>query len=273
LDDGRVLAYTDIGEAHWPTALFFHGAPMTRLHLAYLEERFLEHQVRVVSPDRPGYGGSSPRPRRSLVDWPVDVEALADALAIERFMVAGHSSGGPYAIACAALLPHRVAASVIFAGVTDMGWHGAWVGFSEIEAEIMRSLDEVAAIAKCTERFGADGSGFLSASDFEFSEPDNALFAEEAAGSAIAAAVNEAFRQGVLGYAQDAFVQGHPWTFHPGAIDVPTRIIHGELDYTVPRAHSEHTAHLLTGSTLTILPDHGHMTTLSTFPAMISGNS
>ena len=226
-----------------------------------------------VSPDRPGYGRSSPFSGRSLADWPADVEALANALAIDRFMVVGHSSGGPYAVACAALLPKRVSAVVVLAGVTDMGWGGAWAGFSDMESHLMRMPDEAAAIAWCTEKFGADGSGFHSASDFEFAEPDNALFADERAGPAIASAVTEAFRQGVVGYAQDAFVQGRPWTFDVNAIAVPAYIIHGELDAAVPLAHSRHTAQLVAGSTLRVLSGHGHMTTLSELPTMAAALS
>jgi hypothetical protein len=38
---GRELAFTDIGAPDWPCVLFFHGAPSSRLPLAYLEEQFL----------------------------------------------------------------------------------------------------------------------------------------------------------------------------------------------------------------------------------------
>lgn len=114
----RQLAYTDIGVPDWPCLFFFHGAPMSRLHLSYIEQQFLAERIRVVSPDRPGYGGSSPQPGRSMADWPSDVAALADLLGIDRFVVAGHSSGGPYAVACAALLPERVLAGIVLAGVT-----------------------------------------------------------------------------------------------------------------------------------------------------------
>ena len=273
LTDGRDLAYTDIGDSAWTPLLFFHGAPITRLHLAYLEEQFLAQEIRVVSPDRPAYGRSSPLAGRSLADWPADVEALANALSIDRFMVAGHSSGGPYAVVSAALLPERVSAMVVLAGVTDMGWGGAWAGVSDIESHLMRMTDEPAAIAWCTEKLGADGSGFASASDFEFAEPDNVLFADERAGPAIVAAVSEAFRQGVVGYAQDAFVQGRPWTFDVSAIAVPAYIVHGDLDTAVPLAHSRHTSQLVAGSTLRVLPGHGHMTTLSELPTMAAALS
>jgi pimeloyl-ACP methyl ester carboxylesterase len=44
------------------------------------------------------------------------VRRLADALGWERFAVHGHSGGGPYALACAALLPERVTRCAVGAG-------------------------------------------------------------------------------------------------------------------------------------------------------------
>ena len=270
LSDGRELAYTDIGDSGWPCIVFCHGAPITRLHLAYLEETFRAHRLRVVSPDRPGYGRSTALSGRSMADWPRDVEALADALEVERFVVAGHSSGGPYAVACAALLRDRVSAAVVLGGVTDMGWPGAWEGYSAMESHLMRMPDEEAAVAWCVQHFGADGHAFEATSDFDFPEPDTALFADEAVGPSLASAVAEAFRQGVAGYAQDVWIQGRPWPFDPGVIAVPVHVVHGELDTALPIAHSHHTADLIPGSTLRILPGHGHMTALSELPSIAS---
>lgn len=267
---GRTLAYTDIGEVSWPCVFFFHGAPMSRLHLAYVESAFVAEGVRVVSPDRPGYGGSSPQPGRSMADWPTDVAALADALGVNRFLVAGHSSGGPYAVACAALLRERVVAGVVLGGVTDMGWPGAWPEYVESERALMGLPDETAAIAWCTQRFGADGSGFHKASDFAFAEPDVGLFSDVQAGPVLMSAVAEAFRQGVVGYAQDVLVQGRPWPFDPAAIVAPFRIVHGELDTLMPLAHSRHTAAMIPGAALHVLSGHGHMTTLSELPRIAS---
>ncbi len=266
----RELAYTDMGDPGWPCVFFFHGAPMSRLHLVYLEQQFTATRMRVISPDRPAYGGSSPQPGRSIADWPSDVIAIADALGIDRFVVAGHSSGGSYAVACAALLPDRVRAGFVFGGVTDMGWPGAWDGYIGSERELMRLPDEAAAVAWCEQRYGADGSGFLDASDLEFPEPDNALLTEESAGSALMSAVTEAFRQGVGGYAQDIVLQGRPWPFDPASIVVPFQVVHGEFDALVPLAHSRHTSELIQGSQLRVLPGHGHMTTVSELPALAS---
>lgn len=270
VSDGRELTYVDLGDSGWPSVFFFHGAPMSRLHLAYLEEKFVAEQVRLIAPDRPAYGGSSPQPGRSMMDWPSDVGALADALGVDRFMVAGHSSGGPYAVACAALLDERVAGCIVLGGVTDMGWPNAWEGYAESECELMRLPDERTALAWCTQRYRSDGSAFQDADDFEFAAPDEALFSDRHAGPAITAAVGEAFRQGVAGYAQDLFVQGRPWPFTASRIAAPVQVLHGELDELVPLAHSRHTAHLIPAATLHVLPGHGHMTIAGELPSVAS---
>jgi pimeloyl-ACP methyl ester carboxylesterase len=265
---GRELAYTDIGAVDWPCVLFFHGAPSSRLRLAYLEERFLEAGVRVVSPDRPGYGASSPQPGRSLADWPTDITALADALGLDRFMVAGHSSGGAYALACAARLAQRVSACIILSGVTDMAWPDSWEGYPDTERELMRLPDEETAIAWCVQRFGVDGSGFIAASGFQLAEPDERLYADAETARLLASARAEAFRQGVAGYAQDIVVQGRPWPFPPSTIAAPVQIAHGDLDTVLPLAHSRHTSELIPGSRLSVMPGHGHFSILGELPTM-----
>lgn len=205
-----------------------------------------------------------------MTDWPSDVAVLADALGLGRFVVAGHSGGGPYAVMCAALLPERVSAGIILGGVTDMGWPDAWKGYLDSEVLLMRMPDEEAAIAWCVERYGADGSGFLSASGIAFTGPDARLYADEEVAPLLASSRAEAFRQGVAGYAQDLFIQGRPWPFDPGTITSPIHVVHGALDTLLPLAHSRHTAEVVPGSILRVFPAHGHFTILSELPTMAS---
>jgi pimeloyl-ACP methyl ester carboxylesterase len=267
-DDGRQLAYTDIGDAGWPCVFLFNGAPASRLRTGYLEREFLACGIRVVSPDRPGYGGSSPQPGRTLLDWPSDVDALADRLGLDRFMVAGHSSGGPYAIVCAASLPHRVSGCITLGGVTDFAWAGAWKDYPEAEAEVMRAPDEATAVAISEERFGADGSRFMFAFKLELTGPDLELYRDPRHTKHFRAARSEGFRQGVLGYAQDAFIQGRAWAFDPRAIAAPVVIAHADPDTVVPTLHARHLVQLIPGATLRILPEHGHFSILAELPGI-----
>ncbi len=277
VSDGRTLAYTDMGDAGGAPLFFFHGAPTTRFRLLDFEDQFAAHGIRVISPDRPGYGGSSPQPGRSMTDWPGDVVAIADSLGVERFIVVGHSSGGPYAVACAAVLGERVTAGLTVGGVTDMGWFGAWEGVPAQEAELMRQPTEEAATAWCVERYGEDGMGFFEASPFPLPEPDAAYFADESPDSARVRAAVEAWRQGVVGYAHDIHVQAQPWSFDPDNISVPMLILHGDGDTLLSLAHSQHTTEVIPGAELRILPGHGHFTILGELPMLaqelVSGRS
>lgn len=257
LGDGRELAYTDIGDPGGPCVLFFHGAPTSRLRIALMEDDFVARGLRAISPDRPGYGGSSPQPGRSLTDWPEDVEALADKLGIERFAVAGHSSGGPYAVVCAAMLGSRVLAGMTLAGVTDMRWPAAWDGYPDFEIPMMRQPDEQAAIAWSAEQFGEDGSAAIEEFGLPASDPRRAPLVE-------------AFRQGVVGYAQDIFVQGRGWTFDPASITVRVDVTHGEDDQYLPVAHSRHTAELIPTSTFRCVRGRDHFSILAELPTAAS---
>ena len=268
LPDGRVLAYTDLGASSGPVVVYFHGAPSTRLDLRALDDAFAALDVRVVSPDRPGYGGSSPQPGRRLEDWPSDVAALADHLGVERFAVMGLSSGGPYALACAALLPGRVAGAGVVGGVSDFGWPGAWDDFHEDEATLMRIGDEGEAAAWCEARYGQDGSGFLDGGLGELAPADQAALGDEELATTLMATMREAFRQGAGGYAQDVVVQGRAWSFDAGAVVAPVQVIHGEADTVVPVAHARHTADVIPGASLLTWPDHGHISILAEIPQL-----
>lgn len=267
LPDGRVLGYTQLGAASGPLVFYFHGAPSSRLDLAVFDEELAMSDVRVVSPDRPGYGTSSPHPERGLADWPADVAALADHLGTERFAVMGISSGGPYAVVCAALLPDRVAAACIVAGVTDLTWPGALDGYDELWINIMNIGDEAKAKEWCDEHLGPDGSALMEGVP-ELAQADHAFLEDPATGSGFMLSMAEAFRQGTGGFAQDITIEGRPWRFDPASIVSPVRVIHGEADTLVPLAQSRHTVELIPGARLDILPGHGHVSLFSEIPRL-----
>jgi pimeloyl-ACP methyl ester carboxylesterase len=266
LADGRTLAFTDAGAPGGLPILYFHGAPGGRLDVAWMEDAFAAAGVRVVSADRPGYGGSSLSPRRSMSDGPRDIAVLADHLNIDRFAVMGLSSGGPYVAACAALLGDRIVAAASVAGVTDMGWSAAYDEFpDDDEKTIMQIGDEDKALAWCEDRYGTDGARFFDA-PLDLSPPDTALFTDEAFMTAIMPTFAEAFRQGVGGFAEDITVQGRAWPFDVASITCAMRVYHGEQDTLVPVSHGRHTAEMIEGSTLVVFPEHGHLSMITEIP-------
>ncbi|OJD15779.1 hypothetical protein AJ78_03997 [Emergomyces pasteurianus Ep9510] len=97
----RTLSYAEYGPPTGFPLLFFHGYPSSRLEAASLTPVAHRLHLRIIAPDRPGFGRSTHQPKRRIMDWPADVRALADHLGLARFAVLGGSGGGPYALACA----------------------------------------------------------------------------------------------------------------------------------------------------------------------------
>ncbi|KZO97530.1 alpha/beta-hydrolase [Calocera viscosa TUFC12733] len=117
LPDGRTLGYAEYGTPTGFPLLYFHGYPSCRLSAGAADALARDHDLRLLSLDRPGFGLSTFQPNRRIVDWPADVLAFADHAGLGRFAVLGGSGGGPYAVACAASLPRdRLAAAGVMAG-------------------------------------------------------------------------------------------------------------------------------------------------------------
>jgi pimeloyl-ACP methyl ester carboxylesterase len=100
LSDGRTLAYAVGGVEDGAPVVAHHGTPGSRLFGALLSEAAAAAGVRLLVPDRPGYGrSSSPPPDWTWADWRADLEDLLTAESIDRATALGFSGGGPFALA------------------------------------------------------------------------------------------------------------------------------------------------------------------------------
>ncbi len=113
-----VLTYTDEGPLGAPALIAVHGIPGTGRDFRYLAPQ-LTPAVRVVRVDLPGFGGSA-----AVADAVATLRgrarvvlALADALGLEQFAVAGHSMGGGTALVLAADHQTRVRRLVLIASL------------------------------------------------------------------------------------------------------------------------------------------------------------
>jgi len=85
----------------------------------------LGQHFRVIAPDHRGHGrGLRSRRRFRLADCADDVAAIAAALGIERFLVAGYSMGGPIAQLTWHRHPRRVMGMILCA--TSRDFRGRW---------------------------------------------------------------------------------------------------------------------------------------------------
>jgi pimeloyl-ACP methyl ester carboxylesterase len=259
LGDGRTLrAYdTHANDADDRLAVFWHhgslnvGAPPEPLFPAAEELG-----VRWVSYDRPGYGGSTPRPGRGVAAAAGDTAAVADALGIDRFAVVGYSHGGSHALACAALLPERVLGVVVVAGLAPFGAEGLdWFGgFGPGGAAELRAAAAGRAALEKHLAESDDGP--------DFTPEDEAALAGD--WSWFFDVVDEpALAGGMGGFVDDDLAGVGAWGFDPADVVAPALFVHGARDRVVPASHGGWLARRCPSAELWLRPVDGHVSVLN----------
>lgn len=261
LRDGRTLGYAEYGPPEGRPVFYFHGFPSSRLdwRLFNDDETLAELNVRVIAPDRPGYGLSDHKRGRKISIWPEDVVELAGALGIDAFSVLGVSGGGPYAASCAFSIPDRLSKSGIVCGMGPADAPGvkdgaSWTlpGMSSIKRRIMMTLT-----AMGLER---DPDQFLSKSKETVSGPDRQLLEQPELAAFFIEGMREAFRQGTGGVNREAALYTHPWGFSLSDIAAEVHLWHGGRDLNVPLSVGRYVAEAVPGCRATILEEEGHFT-------------
>jgi pimeloyl-ACP methyl ester carboxylesterase len=115
-DDGRMLAVEEAGDLKGDAVLVHAGTPYSRYLYSPAVAEATSRGLRLLSYDRPGYGGSTPHAGRTVADCAADVRQICGVLGIDRLATWGFSGGGPHALACAALLPDLVVAAASLGG-------------------------------------------------------------------------------------------------------------------------------------------------------------
>lgn len=263
LEDGRELGWREFGTSDgWPI-VGFHGTPGSRLQMGIDEAAVLRAGVRLIAPDRPGYGLSSFQPGRRLVDWPTDVAQLADHLGLDRFSVVGVSGGGPHSLVCASMLPERLVAAGIVSGegpLTDPRITAEMTPFTKLLMALSRRRSRLlttffAAELALARRWPSKALDLmvkqLPPYDAEvISRPDlRELFERD---------VRQASRTAAQAQTQDFELFSSDWGFDLGAITVPVILWQGEADKNVPPLHAEVMHDAIPNSVLRTLVGEGH---------------
>lgn len=258
--DGRTVAFADYGPAGATPVLWCHGGPGSRWEPAPLAGAAAEAGLRLVGIDRPGYGGSTPQPGRTIAGWVADALVVAGLLGLDRFATVGVSTGGAYALALAALAPERVLATVLCAAMTDMSCDSCR---STMDQEFTRAVwdatDRDAAMAASAAAHGPNGSRLVERAA-QLAPADARLFRDPAwLASMRAEAVPAMFAFGFAGYADDRLADRDGWTgFDPAAVRAPVVVLHGGDDRIVDPSQARHTASLVPGARLQVVEGHGH---------------
>ncbi len=257
LKDGRSLGYAEFGEPAGIPIIGFHGMPGSRLMMKTLEKAALINGVRLIAPDRPGYGTSQANPHGTLLGYVDDVVQLADALQIERFTVLGVSGGGPFPLACAYKIPRRIAVAALISGIGPLR-------LPHSTRDMVRPNKIMFTVGRWSPRL----AGFLLPRLIQSSLPSMEQHVQKGTSPSaelspevfaiMAADQREAICTGGHGITFDMKILWRSWGFQFEDVHTKVYLWHGAADNLAPPALARHIADHLPGCEATFYPNEGH---------------
>lgn len=275
LRDGRRMGYAEYGDPDGVPVFLIHGIPGSRLTWGVIANPPFRPGLRLIAPDRPGYGNSDFfRRGQSIIDYPNDIEQLADQLGIDRFALFGPSGAGPYVLACAWKIPARLMSVGVFASVAPnvpeatVGLVPSIKHLYSIAARFSRLIRvQMAVMALLVKWFPAL---YVKLIKSEFSEPDIEVYARLDLSNALRADRAETYRRFGRGVAYDVTIPGR-WPIPLDEIRPKIHIWQGEQDRTVPPAAGRYLADKISDTDLTMIPDAGHLWIFDHLQEMLEG--
>lgn len=260
----RTLMAAEWGDPDGVPVLLLHGTPGCRLDRHPGEALIRSQGVRLVTYDRPGYGGSARHHGRRVIECTPDVAAIADALALDRFAVWGMSGGGPHALAVAARLADRVTRVLCVRCVAPYDALGdEWfTGMDPHNVEELRAA--IQGEGPLTDKLRVEDHAMRQAvltdparvlDGFDLPEGDRRLLARPDFAEITRLSTFEQTRNGVAGWVDDDLAFILPWGFDPAAIVVPVRLEYGQADVLVPPSHGAWLASRMPGADVVVHPE------------------
>lgn len=261
LRDGRQLTFAEIGTG--ATWIHCHGIPGSRHELSHLECRLKNQALRIIIPDRPGYGGSGGCPDYSFKRHSEDLAELADYLRLPHFSLSGFSGGGVFALTTAAamgsqVIEIRLAATPAVPLMPSDCMHAA-----ELTTNAWRSaMENRTRLASELTPLCEDAEGLSAALRQSSGEPDATYLAAPAVRPYFEQSTVTALSQGATtaaaAIARDTALMVHHWGNRVATLEQPIQLFHGTEDQLVHLPHQEALANYLPNAKTRIVPETGH---------------
>lgn len=264
LVDGRVLACLELGDPGGTPVIYFHGYPGSRLEARLAARPAARLGLRLLAPDRPGFGASGFQPGRSLSAWADDVSELVDWFDLDRFAVVGVSGGGPYALACAARMPGRLGGVALVGALGPLSGYRSTRGMVAMNRLALVLAAHTPPLARLAIRLAAQGvrrrpERFLAHMLADAPAADRAVLVDPDYRAIFSASTAEALRQGGRGAAWELTLLARPWDFSLEEVHLPVRIWQGLADNIVPPAIARRLVGELPHSEAHWLAGEGHL--------------
>ena len=264
LREGRRLGFAEYGDLAGVPVFYFHGWPSSRLEARVATELSARLGLRLIAPDRPGYGLSDFQEKRTMLQWADDVAELAEALGLARFAVMGISGGGPYAAVCAAAMPERITVALLVCSLSPLDAPGATDGMVSVNRWLLSMARNTPWLAQKLAGtllrwiWGTGEQVIPEQIASQLAGPDKQTLSDARLREALIASSKEGLRRGMEGAAWDGFLYARPWGFRLEDLRVPVHLWHGGRDVIVPPGMGHYLARAIPNCRAKFCPEDGH---------------
>jgi pimeloyl-ACP methyl ester carboxylesterase len=262
------LGYYICGNPSGAPIFYFHGCPSSRLEADDWHKIGIKMNLCIIGVDRPGMGLSTYRPGYTLLDWPHDIEKLAEHLGFSDFRVFGGSGGGPYALACAHKLPLSVLKGTgVLAGMgpPEAGYKGAswdrWFAFNVnrwLPSSMLRFLIEQGIGRPARDRDQKQFRKVVIEGMIGTLPPKDRLLFDPEEMERMISCTRESYITGLDGYVLDAKNMFRRWPFELRNIEAKVLIWNGTEDTFTPIHMARWMANQLPSGSLREFPGDTH---------------
>jgi pimeloyl-ACP methyl ester carboxylesterase len=274
LPGGRRLGYAEFGDSHGAPVLAIHGTPGSRFMFALTDNAARARGLRILAPERPGYGLSDYCRNNRLADAADDLKSFADALGLDRFAVLGVSGGGPFAIAAASAMADRAELLALISPVGPIADCQARLRMTRTHRLIFTRLGRSA--PACAAFFWSVRTLVRNAPQIAYrllmqrvAPPDRPLLGRADVKANLQTALREGLRPGIKGARQDLRLYCAPWGLKLQEVDVPTVVWQGSDDAIVPPSAAYHLAEALPNCRLDVIQGGGHYWVFGAFERVL----
>ena len=262
LPDGRHIGYAEYGARDGIPVLALHGTPGARTMFALMDDAARAKGIRIIAPDRPGYGLSDAHHIETLAETAHDIEALADGLGLDQFALVGYSGGGPHALAAALHLKKRISRLALISTVGLVA-DGEPVSMSGLHHFIFSYLGR-SQFAASAYFLGVQSMIFWVPGGAEHfltqyaTDSDHAVLRRPEVRRTLETSMHEGFSGSIQGAVQDLRLYCQPWDLPLHELETPVVMWQGSADTIVPPEAAYRLADALPDCRLEVAEDMGH---------------